>query len=92
MIRSILVTEIFFKSTTVRIGNDADGAALTLMSTDMERIRVGFRSLHEVWVSLLQAALAAWMLYARLGVVFVAPIGLILVCFAALGILINFTG
>ena len=62
------------------------------MSTDIERIRVGFRSLHESWASMIQAALSAWMLYNRLGVVFVAPIGIVIVCFTALGILINFTG
>ncbi|KAF2687109.1 P-loop containing nucleoside triphosphate hydrolase protein [Lentithecium fluviatile CBS 122367] len=92
MTRSILVTEIFTRATKARIGSEDDGSALTLMSTDMERIRVGFYSLHEVWASLIQAALAAWMLYIRLGVVFVAPIALILFCFAGLAILMNFTG
>src|SRR5690349_14412500 len=92
MARSILVTEIFLKATKARIGVADDSAALTLMSTDIERIRVGFRSLHETWASMIQAALAAWMLYNRLGVVFVAPIGIVIVCFTCLGILINFTG
>jgi ABC-type multidrug transport system fused ATPase/permease subunit len=92
MLRSILVTEIFSKTTVARIGNDNDDAALTLMSTDMERIRVGFRSLHELWAGIIQAALAAWMLYNRLGVVFVAPIGLVIVFFTALGILVNAVG
>ena len=92
MTRSILVTEIFTKATKAHIAIDDDSAALTLMSTDIERIRVGFRSLHETWASVIQAALAAWMLYKRLGIVFVAPIGIVIVCFTGLGILINFTG
>ena len=92
MTRSILVTEIFTKATKAHIAIGDDSAALTLMSTDIERIRVGFRSLHETWASMIQAALAAWMLYNRLGVVFVAPIGIVIVCFTGLGILINFTG
>lgn len=92
MTRSILVTEIFTKATKAHIAIGDDSVALTLMSTDIERIRVGFRSLHETWASMIQAALAAWMLYNRLGVVFVAPIGLVIVCFTGLGILINFTG
>ena len=92
MTRSILVTEIFSKAAKARIASCNDNAALTLMSTDIERIRVGFRSLHETWASVIQAALAAWMLYNRLGVVFVAPIGIVIVCFAGLGILMNLTG
>lgn len=92
MIRSILVPEIFSKATKVRLGLADDSVALTLMSTDMERVRMGFRTLHEVWACLLQVALASWMLYRRLGVVFVAPIGLVIVCSVCLGVLVNFTG
>lgn len=92
MATSILVTEIFTKATKARIGTGDDSAALTLMSTDMERIKTGFRNLHEIWASIIQAALAGWMLYNRLGVVFVAPVGVVIVCFIGLGILINFTG
>jgi ABC-type multidrug transport system fused ATPase/permease subunit len=91
MIRSILVPAIFIKATNARVGT-ADGAALTLMSTDMERIRMGIRTLHELWACLLQVGLAAWMLYRRLGVVFVAAIGIVILCFVCLGVLINFTG
>lgn len=53
MIRSILVTEIFIKATKARIRSDDDGAALTLMSTDIKRIKVSFRSLHEIWASMI---------------------------------------
>ncbi|KAH7371052.1 P-loop containing nucleoside triphosphate hydrolase protein [Pyrenochaeta sp. MPI-SDFR-AT-0127] len=92
MTRSILVTEIFIKATKARIALGDDSAALTLMSTDMERIRVGFRSLHEPWAASIQAALASWMLYNRLGVVFLVPIGMVMVCFTFLAILMNWTG
>ncbi|KAJ8120690.1 hypothetical protein ONZ43_g2663 [Nemania bipapillata] len=92
MARSILITETFIKATEARIGTGDDSAALTLMSTDIERISVGFLSLHEVWASVIQAALASWMLYGQLGVVFVAPIGIVAVCFLGLVILMRFTG
>ncbi|PKX93791.1 putative ABC multidrug transporter [Aspergillus novofumigatus IBT 16806] len=92
MVRSILVTETFKAATRVRLGSGDDSAALTLMSTDMERIRMGLRFVHETWASMIQAGLAAWMLYRQLGVVFVAPVGVVVVCFLGLGILINFTG
>ena len=51
MARSILVTETFVKATKVRIGSGDDNAALTLMSTDIERIYVGFMALNDIWVS-----------------------------------------
>ncbi|KAL2018319.1 hypothetical protein VTK56DRAFT_982 [Thermocarpiscus australiensis] len=92
MVRSILVTATFIQTTRSRIGTADNNAALTLMSTDVERIKVGFRALHEVWASMIQAALAAWMLYTRLGVAFVAPLATVTVCFVGVGILINFTG
>jgi ABC-type bacteriocin/lantibiotic exporter with double-glycine peptidase domain len=92
MVRSILVIETFKAATRVRLGSGDDNAALTLMSTDIERIRMGLRFVHETWASMIQAGLAAWMLYRQVGVVFVAPVGVVVVCFVGLGILINFTG
>lgn len=53
---------------------------------------MGLRFMHETWASIIQAGLAAWMLYGQLGVVFVAPVGVVVTCFVGLGILINFTG
>jgi ABC-type bacteriocin/lantibiotic exporter with double-glycine peptidase domain len=53
---------------------------------------MGFRMLHELWACLIQVALAAWMLYRRLGVVFIASFGVVIICFGCLGVLINFTG
>ncbi|KAJ5513392.1 hypothetical protein N7463_002944 [Penicillium fimorum] len=91
MLRSILVTETFIAATKARIGAD-DSAALTLMSTDIERIRIGFRQLHDIWASLIQVALCAWMLDSRLGVVFVVPIVVVVLCFFGLVILMNFIG
>lgn len=92
MARSILVTEIFIKATEARIGTADDSAALTLMSTDIERINMGFRALHDIWASIIQVALAGWMLYNQLGVVFVAPIGVVILCFAGLATLMKSIG
>jgi ABC-type multidrug transport system fused ATPase/permease subunit len=92
MSRSILVTEIFLRTTQARLGSADENAAVTLMSTDMERIDLGFRSLHEIWASIVQAALASWLLYNQLGILFVAPIGLVLVSFTLLVISMKFAG
>ncbi|KAL7760511.1 hypothetical protein ACKLNR_010601 [Fusarium oxysporum f. sp. zingiberi] len=88
----LIYLEIFSRATQARIGADDHNAALTLMSTDIERIRLGLRMLHNVWAGVMQAALAAWMLYIRLGLVFLVPIGVVVVCFTLLGVLVNFTG
>lgn len=92
MSRSILVTEIFLRTTQARLGSSDENAAVTLMSTDMERIDMGFRSLHEIWASIVQAGLASWLLYNQLGILFVAPIGLVLVSFTLLVIFMKFAG
>lgn len=39
-----------------------DITAVTLMGTDIERIVVGFRSIHELWASILDIAIALWLL------------------------------
>jgi ABC-type multidrug transport system fused ATPase/permease subunit len=92
MVKSILVVEIYRKATVARIDTSRDSAALTLMSTDMERINMGLRSIHDIWASLIQVALASWMLYTQLGLVLFAPIALVLACVAALGVLMRLTG
>ena len=92
MARSILVTEVFIKATEARIGTGDDSAAITLMSTDIERINLGFRALHDTWASIIQVALAGWMLNNQLGVVFIAPIGVVALCFLGLAILMKFIG
>lgn len=92
MARSILVTETFIKATEAQIGADEHSAAVTLMSTDIERIKLGFRMIHNVWAGVIQAALAGWMLYIRLGAVFAVPIGIVTFCFLCIGVLLNFTG
>lgn len=92
MLRSVLVTETFLTATKARIGNKDDSAALTLMSVDIERIRMGFRQLHEIWASLIQVALCGWLLDRQLGVVFVVPIVLVILCFLGLAVLMNFIG
>ncbi|KAH8883232.1 putative ABC multidrug transporter [Thozetella sp. PMI_491] len=92
MARSILVTETFIKATQARIGSGDDGAALTLMSTDIERINMGFRTLHDLWACVIQVGVASWMLYNQLGVVFLVPMVIVTLCTIGLVILMRFTG
>ncbi|KAM7191633.1 putative ABC multidrug transporter [Naviculisporaceae sp. PSN 640] len=91
MARSILVTETYICATRARFGVQDDNAAMTLMSVDIERINQGFRPLHDLWASVIQVAIASWMLYRQLRIVFLAPIVVVLICVAALGFLMSFT-
>lgn len=92
MARPILVTEVFRKATEVRMEAGDDNAVLTLMNRHRAD-RYGLRiAAHDTWASFLQVGLASWMLYNQLGPVFIAPIVVVMVCFAGLLILIRFTG
>lgn len=92
MARSILVTDTFSKAVESRIGLQNDNPALTLMSVDIERISIGFRSLHDFWASFIQVAFAAWMIYNQLGAVFLAPIVIVIICVAVLAFLMTYAG
>ncbi|KAI1345500.1 putative ABC multidrug transporter [Xylaria sp. FL0043] len=92
MARSMLITETYIKATKTRLGTGDDNAAVTLMSTDIERINMGFLSLHETWACLIQAALASWLLYIQLGAAFAAPIATVAIALLGLGILLKRTG
>ncbi|KAI5276196.1 multidrug resistance-like protein [Aureobasidium subglaciale] len=88
----IAISTALYWTTQACLGSSKDSAAVTLMSTDMERIDLGFRSLHETWACVVQAALASWLLYKQIGVLFVAPIGVVLASFAVLMVSMKFAG
>ncbi|OAQ99680.1 hypothetical protein LLEC1_04113 [Akanthomyces lecanii] len=92
MARAMLVTEIYAQSTRLSIAKASDNAALTLMSTDWERINEGFQAVHDIWVSIVQVGLASWMLYRQLGFIFFVPLGIVLVSFAGVSFVSRFMG
>ncbi|KAF2470392.1 putative ABC multidrug transporter [Lindgomyces ingoldianus] len=92
MTRAILVTEIYNKATQVHIGAGDNSAAVTLMSTDIERIIYGMRTLHDVWACVLQVAIAGCMAFRHLGPIFAVSMGVVIICTACLGYLLKFTG
>jgi ATP-binding cassette subfamily C (CFTR/MRP) protein 1 len=77
-IRGGIVSLIYQKTVDLSITALEEGAALTLMSTDVERITRSFRSLHDAWAAIIEVAIALYLLYAELGAGFVAPS----ICFA----------
>lgn len=80
MVRSCLCAAIYKKSTEARATVGSDAAALTLMSTDIERIIRGFNALHELWSTLIEVAIASWLLHGHLGAAFAVPLVTIFVC------------
>ncbi|KAI1281157.1 ABC transporter [Xylaria sp. FL0933] len=81
-LRSWLIHAIYAKTIAAPHLGDGDTAAVTLMGTDVERIYTGLRLMHEVWASLIQIAIAAWLLYRQIGLAFLAPLVVVLLGFA----------
>ncbi|KAM3415153.1 hypothetical protein BST61_g10277 [Cercospora zeina] len=76
--RSMLMGALYTHTLRESASSVSEAEGLTLMGTEVERIRIGFRSLHDLWCCPLEAALASWLLYRQLGPAAVAPFGLVL--------------
>lgn len=92
MSRGSLAGAVYRKTTEVKLSTTGDAAALTLMSTDVERIRLGFLNLHEFWANSIEVALASWLLQRQLGAAFVAPLIVVIICIACAAFVNKFTG
>ncbi|MBE3046692.1 ATP-binding cassette domain-containing protein [Candidatus Bathyarchaeota archaeon] len=90
MIRSCLASALYKKSTEVRSAG-SDASALTLMSTDIERIVRGFTAIHELWSCIIEIAIACWLLHGHLGAAFAAPIVTIFVCAGTISLVSSFS-
>ncbi|KAK4209327.1 P-loop containing nucleoside triphosphate hydrolase protein [Rhypophila decipiens] len=88
MTRGGLVAVIYERLVQLRTADVNDSAAVTLMSTDIERIRFGLLNLHEFWAVPIEVGLASWLLYNQLGVAFVAPL-VVVVCSVACSSVLN---
>ncbi|PNP83731.1 hypothetical protein FNYG_02948 [Fusarium nygamai] len=76
-VRGILVLAVYEKTIELRMPTDGDSGALTLMSTDVERITRGILDLHEYWANTIQIALSCWLLQRELGAAFAASLGVV---------------
>ncbi|KAF4870090.1 ABC transporter FUM19 [Colletotrichum siamense] len=91
-IRAHLAAEVYRKTLQAKISTAGNSAALTLMSADIERVRMGLMEFHEFWANPIQAGLACWLLEKKLGASFAVPIVLILLCIASSAILMRYIG
>ncbi|KAM0819840.1 hypothetical protein AB5N19_05656 [Seiridium cardinale] len=92
MLRGILVTAIYRKTMSMSLSVAGDASAVTLMSTDVERIVLGMAKIHDSWSTLVQVACAMYILYQQVGAVFIAPVVLSIVCTFGSLVLSSFAG
>ncbi|KAH8899624.1 hypothetical protein GQ53DRAFT_873990 [Thozetella sp. PMI_491] len=84
VVRASLVTLIYDTTLSDSTSHHHDNsAAITLMTSDVNRIQIGLEAVHECWASAIEIAIAAWLLQRQLGAAFIAPIVVVLVCGAA---------
>lgn len=76
--RGGLIALIYEQSLNLRSVDAGDITAVAVMSTDVERIVDGLQTLHETWASLLDIAVAVWLLERQMGLACVAPVVLVL--------------
>jgi hypothetical protein len=74
MLRGSLVGLVFNKSLILRDSVYDESAAVTLMSTDIDRIALSMQNMHEVWARLVEVAIGIWLLSIKLGAVSVIPV------------------
>ncbi|EGR49492.1 uncharacterized protein TRIREDRAFT_60116 [Trichoderma reesei QM6a] len=83
MIRGGLIGLIYRKMLRLSASELNESAALTLMGNDIETLAERANALLiEAWANSLTVGIAIWMLYAQLGLVFVAPIAMAIISLA----------
>lgn len=67
-------------------------AAVTLMSTDVDRTTVSLTKSTEMWAQLTEVIVGIWLLWRQLGALSLAPIGISIICFMVQTRVSNFMG
>lgn len=75
MARGGLISMLYRKATDVSVKDVDPASSMTLMSADIERIVQGWQSMHEIWASAVEVAIAIYLLEKQLGVACAVPIG-----------------
>ncbi|KAK6081032.1 ABC multidrug transporter [Seiridium cupressi] len=85
MLRGLLITAVFRKTTEINITASDNSASVTLMSTDVDTIVRAVRQVHDLWADVIQVAIATWLLSIFIGPAAVAPV---VVCLLSLALTI----
>lgn len=62
VVRGSYVSAIYHKTTAISITDLDNSAAVTLMSTDVERIVLALQKGHEIWANMVQVVLSTYLL------------------------------
>lgn len=73
-LRAGLVSMIYDKTLGLQPEDLENSAAVTLMGTDIERIAYNLRTVHELWASIVEIAIALWLLGRQVGVACIIPL------------------
>ncbi|KFY37136.1 hypothetical protein V494_04888 [Pseudogymnoascus sp. VKM F-4513 (FW-928)] len=78
MIRGALVSIVYSKTLIIQDGAFDNAAALTLMSTDVDRIASSLQTVHEIWANVIELSIAIYLLQRQVGVATVVTVGLVI--------------
>lgn len=67
ILRGGLVSLIYRKTVDLDTASAKDGAAVTLMSTDVDGIATGIQEMHEIWASVVELTVAVYLLERQIG-------------------------
>ncbi|KAI6782626.1 Multidrug resistance-associated protein 1 [Emericellopsis cladophorae] len=81
---------LFDKATDLTITAADPTAALTLMSADIERIDMGWRTAHDLWANLVEIGIAIYLLERQLGIACLIPVATALVSIVGSIIAVSF--
>jgi hypothetical protein len=82
MMRGVLISSIFSKTLKLSADADSESRAMTLMIADVEGVVGSLKHLNEVWASLIETALATWLLERQVGLASLSMIALVLGTFS----------
>lgn len=74
MLRGSLVSIIYKKTLKIRLSDAKTSAAITLASSDVDRIGLSLESAHEIWASSVESIIAIILLERQLGWACIAPV------------------
>lgn len=74
MVRAATISLIYVTLLDCPEGEHNEAKAVTLMSTDVDRIVSGLELVHETWARLLEMAIGVWLLAQQMGAVSIAPV------------------
>jgi ATP-binding cassette, subfamily C (CFTR/MRP), member 1 len=77
-LRGTLASTVFLKSLCIPASRNQDNAPITLMNTDVDKTTTGLQVIHELWASLFEAGIAAWLLERQIGFLYIVPFSITL--------------